>query len=53
MEFKKAVSDAEIELNNRIDLNVHKMQYLNTNSIKRTINSEIYILMYNVNIQLI
>ena len=51
MEFKKAVSHAE--LNDRIYLNVHKMQYLNKNSVKKTINSEIYILMYHVYIQLI
>ena len=51
MEFKKAVSHAEIELNDRIDLHLHKMQYLtNTNSMKRTLNSELYIPMYNVNI---
>ena len=43
MEFKKAVSDAEIELNDRIDLHLHKMQYLNTNSMKRTVNSELYV----------
>ena len=54
MEFKKAVSDAEIELNDRIDLHLHKGQYLtNTNSMKRTLNSELYIPMYNVNIHVI
>ena len=43
MEFKKAVSHGEIEFNERIDLHVHKMQYLNTNSMKKTVNSELYV----------